>query len=200
MAGLTFAVFGGFTAYSFRSENWDLSAANASYSFSFIRWGACLPNFERDISAKSQRADVSAMSTTYMSLANVNDSYISPQVFDNQPIQAYSSGSTVCSSYDNCTLPNGQPALLYETFHPLSNCMNPDYSVMYLQDIGVCMNWYNESYAKIGCFDSKGTYTAYYSDAACTNPVRVNGYRSSCAGSTAELHCDAPITPITSRQ
>jgi hypothetical protein len=186
----------GVAYYYFYSQNCDRTAANASFAVSFYKWGACLPNIAQARSTNGQRAEISAMSGTYMYLAGVNDSYVSPQTFDNQPIQAYSGSMTACYGVDNCTLPNGEAALNYITSYDSSPCEDPYYSQMNTQELGVCTNYYNLTYTKSGCFDPKGAFTAYYSDAACTRPVHVSAYRTSCTGNYQEQHCNAPVTRL----
>jgi hypothetical protein len=185
----------GFAMYSFDDFSCDLSASNASYDLEFYRWGACVPRFS--ISARKNGMQFAAVSNSYMFLENVNAT-VTPHNFDNQPIQAFQENFQTCFSPDNCTLENGQTALSWTTYYPsAATCENPDYSYMDLSvNFGVCTNYYNQTYAKIGCFESKGTYKAYYKDSACTDVISVNGRRSSCATTRQDLHCNAPITPL----
>lgn len=191
----------GFTYYEFNNPTGvcDRDAANATFYAEFYKFGACTAYIPlRDSTSKSgKRGLAAAMYTSYMYLASVNDTIV-PENFDNQPLPAFLEGNTQCESADNCTLDNGQPATAwmtqYDSYYtcetPVGSNMNP------YQHYGECMNYYNFSYVKAGCFDSKGTFLAYYSDAACTKVTQIYGTRLACSGYNREIHCNAPITPF----
>ena len=189
----------GLTSYQFLSDSvtCDRTASNASYSFEFMRWGACQPSIKRSIQGRSYVAEVAAMYQSFIYLANVNASYVSPQDFDNQPLPAYVNDFAECYSVDNCT-EDGQAAIVYETLYDQYGTCVDAYRSYYTpqSSIGVCLNFYNQTYYKSGCFDGKGFFSAFFADAACTKPTQVSGVRYSCTGSSKELHCNAPITPI----
>ena len=188
----------GFISYYFELETCDLTASNASYSFEFNQWGACMPQFSGG-GRHSSRVQLSAMAGSSVHLESVNDT-VTPFNFDNQDLPIYQEVSENCFSPNNCTLPtNGQAALFWMTFyHPSAeNCADPRYSIMNAyENFGVCMNFYNQSYVKTACFDSKGYYTTYYKDAACTEVISGLGGRSICTTSPYDYTCNAPITPL----
>jgi hypothetical protein len=190
----------GISFFSFYSAGTcDREAANASFSMTFNKWGAC--QFNNPAKRGQFAAQFSASSQSYLYLLNVNDSYASPQDFDNQPLPAWSEDETPCYSPDNCTLANGQTALAWNTYYPsIGTCEDPTTSYMNSKvKFNECMNLYNFSYVKAGCFDEKGSYTAFYKDAACTKLSEVYAYRSSCLGYYYNNHCNGPITPIPTR-
>ena len=172
------------------------TAAGASYEIDFRRWGACWHEGSVPV-RRSQFSSSTTMGTSVLYLASVNDSYVSPQTFDNQPLPAYQKLNTDCFSIDNCTLSNGQPSQDWNTRYLSANCQTPMYTITNpKEELGVCYNFYNQTYFRSGCFDEKGSYAGYFSDALCTNPIRVIAYRYSCTGSRIENHCTAPITPL----
>jgi hypothetical protein len=172
------------------------TAAGASYEIDFRRWGACWHEGSVPV-RRSQFSSSTTMGTSVLYLASVNDSYVSPQTFDNQPLPAYQKLNTDCFSIDNCTLSNDQPSQDWNTGYLSANCQTPMYTITNpKEELGVCYNFYNQTYFRSGCFDEKGSYAGYFSDALCTNPIRVIAYRYSCTGSRIENHCTAPITPL----
>jgi hypothetical protein len=187
--------------WSFASEDCDLSVSGVSYNFQFNKWGACQTGMNTRRSTLNgkliQRGEFSAMYTSYMYLANINDSYVSPQTFDNQPIQAFSENNAYCPSTDNCTLANGQPAQMWTTYFNEYQCQGGNYSYFNLDAApGTCTNYYNSSYAKIGCYNEHTTVAIFYSDASCTQPFFVFGSSTQCSlTSTSTTHCTA--TPMT---
>jgi hypothetical protein len=175
----------------------DRTASNASYEMTFSKWGACQVNIRRAIKGRAHFNQVAAMAESFLVLANVNDSYVSPQDFDNQPLPAYVNDFERCYSPDNCT-DDGQAAIVYQTsYDQYGTCVDAyrsDYTPRSM--IGECLNFYNYTYYKAGCFDQKGYFSAYFTDAACTKPSSITAVRHTCTGSYTELHCNAPITPI----
>jgi hypothetical protein len=138
-----------------------------------------------------------APGSSFMFLLSVNDT-ITPRNFDNQPLPAYNDDTQSCASVNNCTMSNGQPALSWTTHYssygtcgtPLSSFMNRQ------QEFGVCMNFFNQTYVKTGCFDSKGTYITHYNDAACADVIASYATRNTCYFSYYDIHCNAAPTPI----
>jgi hypothetical protein len=191
----------GLYTYSFYGSICDSSSSNASYQLQFERWGACQPNLvARRGLGLGRQEQVQMAAAAIMVLASVNDSFVAPQTFDNQPLQAFEDGYTTCYSPDNCTLPDGQAAVAWETGYPTVNvCDEPQASYVNTKlNIGVCQNYYNKTYSKSGCFESKGSFYAFYRDSACTDPFYARAYRYSCLTSATEVHCNAPFTPIPS--
>jgi hypothetical protein len=170
----------------------DYTAANAGYNLEFVKFGACnsLDSFRRSSGA------------SWLMLKSVNDSFISPQDFDNQPLPAFiDEGTYDCANVDECTLPNGETSeLWYNTY----NNSSPDtcqvlYSTVHPSAfVNLCMNYYNMSYVKQGCFEAHGTYFGYFSDAACTQPISFSATRYVCDSYRSQVQCVAAITPLPS--
>jgi hypothetical protein len=174
------------------TSNCDRTAANASYSFHATKFGACRSLEKRGMN----REEFSAMSSSYMYLANVNASYVSPQSFDNQPLPAYLYSEAHCQSADNCTLANGQPAQTWFNFYPEDECQGEATSQFNpYETVGQCTNFYNVTYGMDGCIDAHTSFTAQYSDAACTQMTHISGWRTHCGpASRNSVVCNA--TPI----
>jgi hypothetical protein len=188
----------GLYTYSFSSPNCDYAASNASYELQFDRWGACQANIRKRGHGRQEKIEMSA--SRFMVLASVNDSFVSPQTFDNQPLEAFVDDYSNCYSTDNCTLANGEAALAWETAYPADNaCDEPQASYVNTKlNMGACQNYYNYTYSKSGCFESKGSFMAFYRDSACTDLISAYAFRYSCLTSATEVHCNAPFTPIPS--
>lgn len=135
-----------------------------------------------------------------MFLANVNDSFISPQNFGNEPLPAFPYPSTWsdCESIDNCTLPDGEPAQAWTTYYNVPNtCGNPFVSqFLDHQTLGVCLNLRNQTYFKSGCFSSGGSWDALYSDPTCTQVTHLTASQYTCFDGDFQTHCTATPTPI----
>lgn len=184
----------GVSFYGFINLNCDRTSSNASYELNFFKWGVCQPNIMK---RGSNKDSASVLQASYLYLASVNDSYTVP-AFDNQPIPAFNPIGAQCYSPDNCTLSNGQPATCWTTFYPSAGtCENPEYSDLAAeQRYDLCLNYFNNSYIKFGCFDQQGSFYAYYSDATCTQVLQVIAFRSDCSASPSQTHCNAPLTPL----
>jgi hypothetical protein len=174
----------------------DVTGPNATYDFSYNHFGSCIPNIQKRSVGRLFVGEVSAMSQGYMYLANVNQSYESPQDFDNQPLPPFRDFFATCYSPNNCTLDNGQPAPSWRTYFE-HGCDNPAQSLFNPYGSDVCLNYDNLTYVKQGCFEAKGAYTAYFHDSACTKPILVYGTRASCSEPILEsVTCNPPITPL----
>lgn len=186
----------GYLAYYHSQALCDPTASNATFEIEYFTWGACMPRLQ--ISTRHGRSEFSAMATSFAFLVSVNDT-VTPGRFDNQNLPAYSDNTETCESVDNCTLSsNDQPALAWTTYYDsYGTCENPGYSYMFRQqNFGVCMNFFNQTYVKTGCFNSKGSYITHYDDAACTNVIATFGIRNTCHSGHYDQHCNAPLTPI----
>jgi hypothetical protein len=185
----------GIWSWDFRGSNCDRTLATASYEVEYYAWGACKVNLYLD--KRRSKFEFSEMRGSRVYLANVNDSYVSPQTFDNQDLPSYNLDQTLCFSTDNCSTSNEQPSQDWYTAYSATGCAEPlrSYSNAYEQ-LNVCTNYRNLTYAKAGCFDAKGSYFAYFSDAACTELISVSAYRYDCSTSDLDNHCTASITSI----
>jgi hypothetical protein len=178
----------------------SITSANASYEVQYHVWGACQPNTatRRSIVGQRQHLEFSATELSFMYLSNVNASYVSPQIFDNQPLPKFDFDFVNCYGINNCTLNNGQPALSWATrYTDVGTCQEPDYSYMNgAETIDTCTNYNNQTYFKVGCFDAHGSYSAMYQDAACTKLSGFSAARYVCSGSNYDNTCNAPLTPL----
>jgi hypothetical protein len=182
----------GLTFLSFSDEfsECDRERSNASYYVNIFKFGACAKNeFRREEWPFFRRMERSSMAGSYMYLANVNDT-IAPYIFDNQPIQAYQGGSSQCESFDNCSPTEG-----WRTQYQSVGCLNPQYSTFNPNEVwNTCMNYNNETYAKVGCFDENGSYLALFEDSECTKPSVILGSRRVCETTSQTIYCGAQIT------
>jgi hypothetical protein len=186
--GLTFFRFDEYNGLDCNHER-----ANSSYRIDIYTFGQCVRNDGRR-GAKDSSVGRASLANSFMFLANVNDT-ITPYTFDNQWIQSYESSYTSCYSLGNCTTPDGSTPLGYEDYYSNVGCVNPQYSYFFDEQAwDTCLNYYNATYVKFGCFDEHGSYFAQFNDAECKIPAVVYGSRSVCETSQRTYHCNAPIT------
>jgi hypothetical protein len=185
----------GIWSWDFSGGNCDRTAANASYEVEYNVWGACKVNVYQD--KRRSKFEFSATTSSRLYLANVNDSYVSPQTFDNQDIPIYTYDWSTCPAPDGCLTDEEQPSQDWLTRYSASGCETPEHSYSNVfEQPNVCSNYRNTSYIMTGCFDPKGSYFATFSDAACTQLVSVTAYRDDCSASNFVNHCTATITSI----
>jgi hypothetical protein len=176
----------------------DRERTNTSYYIDIYKFGRCVYNDlrrgEKSGLNLGPRMERSSMSASFMYLANVNDT-TTPSNFDNQWLQAYQNNGEGCYSFGNCTKSDGSTPLVYDDYYSNPGCVNPqDSSYNSHEALDVCLNYYNVSYVKMGCFDDHGSYFAHFSDAECKIPDAIYAHRSVCETSQVTIHCNAPIT------
>jgi hypothetical protein len=172
----------------------DRDRANSSYRVEIYKFGQCVRNDFLRRGAKHLRVGSASLADSFMYLANVNDT-ITPYVFDNQWIQSYEGSAVNCYSLGNCTTSEGSTPLGFEDYYSDIGCVNPQYSYFYDEQVwDTCVNFYNVTYVKYGCFDEHGSYFAQFNDAECKIPAVIYGSRTVCETSQSTFHCNAPIT------
>lgn len=197
----------GLYIYHFTGTLCDRTLANSSFEMTGYMWGACQSSIGQEetrgdpqLHGMVSRSELSSMSSGFMFLASVNDTYIAPQDFDDQPLPAFERTFSDCAAPNNCTLPNGLPAITWHTHYPMGNtCSDPDYSFMDInQKVGECQNYQHIAYVKSDCFSSKGYQLSYYLDSSCSHPIKFSQFQASCSTTDFESHCQlsAPVSPL----
>jgi hypothetical protein len=192
--------------YIWTSENspaCDYTASQVTFSYEANKYGACSPiGAKRDyvVGTLLKRQEFSSMALAVMILANVNDSYSVPsQTFDNQPLPAWQDSTEPCSSLDNCTRQDGAPSQSWFNLYAELGCQQPTSQFNPFEEMNVCKNYYNFTYAMATCLNEHATSLTFYLDDACTQPIYSTGSQKVCSQTTSQTtHCTATPTPIPS--
>jgi hypothetical protein len=137
---------------------------------------------------------------TRMVLANVNDSYASPQQtfqFDETVLMQEGDWS-VCSSPNNCTLPDGSPALYYENYYHGENCTDLRYSEMQTKfQPGNCYNSYNSSYILYNCISANMFQKTLFNAPCRGSPFYTEIVKAACGpASYYSGFCSGAFEPV----
>jgi hypothetical protein len=139
-------------------------------------------------------------------LSNVNASYsTAPQPYwqydASIPTAEGTHESLECYSANNCTLPSGEPASLYQTEYDEFGCQGSATSYMLpnvTYDGTGCYNWYDSSYVRYSCAEEHTTMATYHYGSSCDVPPSVTVFtRGVCseAAKRTQYCLVAPYSP-----
>lgn len=157
-------------------------------------FGVCSPN------SMLRKTSGASYYNAYILLANVNDTFTSPQPFalDNTLPEA-SRGSQSCTSPEDCQA----KGKIYYQYFTNDTCSETVEYEAYTGMVPYTCHRDTNTYVMVGC-QGPHTYTMdYFIDSACTIPRYSYIYGDKCGlddGSTSTTHCTAvrPIVPASS--
>lgn len=139
-------------------------------------------------------------SRSEMLLANVNQSYVSPQQPDESPndIPNYQDGEVECSNQNSCSAVSGYFMRFFESETCTSE--RSHYVVKPNVTLSTCYSD-DDKYTSLRCFGQHGFEQVMYVDPNCTRPYTSDFYIFKCGvgGSVATVYCevDPPSAPVS---